>query len=456
MSFRVVARSTLTLLSFVYLLDGQATASPRFATDIAASLGYNGQEIVFDWEFLRPTSDQLTSIAATYNARPLGVPALESYPYAGMQTFLLILVDTSDPRRAQQIRNDILDVLQILGQARIHHQVVIATYADRIEPIAVSRAQPADFVAALSRAQPRVSTTRLGALLEEAIGICARAPAHRRAVYVFSDGHSDTALLPEATIAAANRYNIRLTFILSPSDRTKDIPVLERIVAGSGGAVVETAQRAPFLQRPFQLIDSGARVHFSLAGVRRYLWDRSSEVNVIVSSVGGRSEYSLAVPVPWASMRQTVGQVPGWFAVGALALSFSILGMMWSQRSKRKRVARSSPVAVADTRSDRHGDPPSAFLIDMGRGTPHPIRQFPFTIGRSKGNDLVIKHQTVSRTHAVLRIAESTDTVIKNKSTSNPMTINGVVVPEQVLAPGDVIGLGLVKLRFEVEPTHSQ
>lgn len=89
---------------------------------------------------------------------------------------------------------------------------------------------------------------------------------------------------------------------------------------------------------------------------------------------------------------------------------------------------------------------PGAFLIIEGR------RHFPLTksevnIGRLPENDLVLGDRHVSRRHAQLRVEGGQYRIIDLQSTAGTR-VNGKLVKESILKPGDVIKLATIELIY--------
>jgi len=72
------------------------------------------------------------------------------------------------------------------------------------------------------------------------------------------------------------------------------------------------------------------------------------------------------------------------------------------------------------------------------------------TLGRMEGNDLVLRDHTVSRRHA--KLEKSGDGwVVVDLGSRNGVKVNGVQTERAPVKPGDVLTLGMVELRLEVE-----
>lgn len=80
-------------------------------------------------------------------------------------------------------------------------------------------------------------------------------------------------------------------------------------------------------------------------------------------------------------------------------------------------------------------------------------------IGRSRGNDLVIFNEKVSRFHAVLSVAED-GVVVSDLSSLNGTLVNGRRISSPVaLYPGDVLRIGGARIRVEIKggkESHSE
>ncbi len=69
-------------------------------------------------------------------------------------------------------------------------------------------------------------------------------------------------------------------------------------------------------------------------------------------------------------------------------------------------------------------------------------------VGRGDGVDILIKAPVVSSSHALLRRRDIVWMVVDNQS-SNGTRVNGEVVSEAILRPGDRVSFGNIELRFD-------
>jgi pSer/pThr/pTyr-binding forkhead associated (FHA) protein len=70
------------------------------------------------------------------------------------------------------------------------------------------------------------------------------------------------------------------------------------------------------------------------------------------------------------------------------------------------------------------------------------------TIGRSRENSLEIKESSISRLHCEIAQVGG-NTMLINHAKTNGTLVNGKLVGETMLKPGDEILIGRVKLRFD-------
>ena len=83
------------------------------------------------------------------------------------------------------------------------------------------------------------------------------------------------------------------------------------------------------------------------------------------------------------------------------------------------------------------------------------IRSFPFSIGRSDGNVLVIPHRDVSRVHAFIELVDG-HYVIEDYNSRNGLLINNRRCDKAVLESGDVIKISHIEMVFSLVEAHRE
>ena len=71
-------------------------------------------------------------------------------------------------------------------------------------------------------------------------------------------------------------------------------------------------------------------------------------------------------------------------------------------------------------------------------------------VGRTEGNDLVLNHPSVSRKHAKFEVRDESFWIIDLKST-NGVKVNGNLITESQVGPGDKILVGSVQLDLKAQ-----
>lgn len=84
---------------------------------------------------------------------------------------------------------------------------------------------------------------------------------------------------------------------------------------------------------------------------------------------------------------------------------------------------------------------------DMSDETVYEIKQAVTTIGRRSGNDIVLKHPTVSRRHAEIRF-EDDGYILHDVASTNGTRVNGRYIHKEKLSDGDIIRIGQFTFTF--------
>jgi adenylate cyclase len=73
----------------------------------------------------------------------------------------------------------------------------------------------------------------------------------------------------------------------------------------------------------------------------------------------------------------------------------------------------------------------------------------PVSIGRAKSSNIVLEHESISRLHAVVRLAEQGRWQIVDHGSVNGIKLNGILAKEAILKPNDEVAIGEYRMRFE-------
>ena len=93
-------------------------------------------------------------------------------------------------------------------------------------------------------------------------------------------------------------------------------------------------------------------------------------------------------------------------------------------------------------------------LVSSGRSPARivPVAKECLTIGRRPYNDIPLDDLTVSGEHAIVR-TRGTESVVHDLDSRNGTLVNGMAVKQRVLCDGDVIDVGIYRLRYVLDRT---
>lgn len=400
---------------------------------VIAALAVSGDKAAIAWRFEHPIDSPLERIDAYLDGTLLPELSVQPYPGRGDTTAMVALFDRGGANGGGDVQAEKQAVNTLSAKLAPFHRLAIATYAANARILAPAQGRP-EALAELFRAVTAVDEpSNLSQALMLAIGTVAQAPATRRAIFVFGDGHNDGVTPLREIEAMANASGVIVNFVLFPSQRTADAAALKALAANTGGLVIEPGAVATFLKAPFQALDSGGYRPVDLSGARRYLWQDLPTLKAVLRYGDRKIELVQSVEAPAASMGEEIARLAGdyraWIAAAAVILAGAALVVL--------RIRRKPPNGGAEPVLQAAGD---ASLRDIDDGADYPLKDRRCTIGRSADNDIVIADDTVSRLHATIR-DERGLLVIANAST-NGTRVNHVAIDEAVLHDGDLVTIG--------------
>ena len=140
----------------------------------------------------------------------------------------------------------------------------------------------------------------------------------------------------------------------------------------------------------------------------------------------------------------------GWKQIGDFSVSYASSGEaaegvpIVSARFAERRHRDNAPPAGATRLISRHRN----LVLRLGDGSTVRLTHTPFTIGRGRGNDLILSVLSVSRHHGeIVRTPEGM--LIRDLGSRNGLVVEGVRVSECLLDPGVTVILGDAQLRLE-------
>ncbi len=152
------------------------------------------------------------------------------------------------------------------------------------------------------------------------------------------------------------------------------------------------------------------------------------------------------------------------FLVG-VGLAFSVMLaliiylLVRGPKKEIKTVVEKVPVRERKTLGMEDTKPRSRIILDAVKNydmNPEPVAKsttyigaedtFDDETGQAIRNDIVIRHNTVSRSHAQVVRTDSGFKIL-NRSRTNPVRVNGEIADDRLLNDGDTISIGAVELR---------
>lgn len=447
----------------------------------------------------------VTGIEITERDNPANVWTASFRPYMQEEdeTAYLLLVDRSNPARADSIRRSTRDLAELFFQIAPKQHVAVAAFDSKFELLQDFTQDGKSVAAALDRIRPGNVTTELYRLTLEAVQRLGQFDAPRRVLVIASDGKfDDTAYRSNQVAQEANRLNIRIVSIgyYEKNSSVRDLQSLRRLSADTRGFFFETAgprqgltprDRNEFLARLHAgvIIEAEAQMRGVPAALQVSLRHpqgaTTSFVAVLRPGVANPGGGLNDTTTPMAA-DDYLGRVLAWVAedysraaavlagIAILLLGFLVSGFAW--RRSRRRAAKAAdqlpepaatpkiiaeePPTLAEPRPQApQAEPAPATVIRQPspiawlefNGEPGTVPMFKprIAIGRERDNDVVTDAQelTVSRHHAVISVTQEGFFQIVNRSKdyrdeANPILVNGVASESARIADGDVIKLG--------------
>ncbi len=448
----------------------------------------------------------VTGIEITERENPANVWTASFRPYMQEEdeTAYLLLVDRSNPLRAESIRRSAQDLAELFFQVAPKQHVAVAAFDTKLEVLQDFTSDGKAVAAALDKIRAsRDDTTELYRLSLEAVQKLGQFDAPRKVLVIASNGKfDDTAYRHNQVAQEANRLNVRIVTIGYHEKQAdvRDLQSLRRLSGDTRGFFFETpgAQRAltarnrnEFLARlhagviieaealargiPPALQVSlrhpqGATTSFAVL-LKPGIANPGSDNNPATPMTG---DDFLSRALAWIAedLTRTAAILSG---IAILLFGILISGFAWrSSRRGAPEAAPAAPVRPAPTPRIIGAEPPTkaepaaapniaapapptvirppaplAWLEFNGAPGTVPMYKPNIAIGRERDNDVVTDAQelTVSRHHALISVAPDGSFHIVNRSKDyrddpNPLLVNGVVRESGKIADGDVIKLG--------------
>lgn len=427
---RVVWTATLLLMACTARAEVPPIVSCALAADRAAAV----------CDYRPPGTVTVGSVTAHVAGRERAVTLVPFRDQTDSGLAMLFLVDVSDPRRQAAIQKARAAAQSLFGDLREHDRVAVGSFADRLQILADFGSPRADAAAALGRLQAGGMATELYRNAQGAIALLKSQPG-RRVLVILSDGKAeDTAYRVEDTVAAARAANVTI-ISLGYAQRVSDLPDLQgmrRLADETGGLFLAADTTSLDLPADFRdltraTLENGGTATIALDGLHG-----SQELTLtFATGEGGSLTTSVGLPLADAP-RVPAYQRPEYLAAAGLLLA-GAGGLLIYMRRRRRRSLPPVPLAYLH-------------LLD-GDGTKRALTATALRLGRNPDNDLVLANDSVSGHHAEIHRTREGGFAITDLGAANGVYVNGEKADRRLLTNGDLIELGEVRMRFEINLT---
>lgn len=273
---------------------------------LIARLSVEAGRAALAWRYDRPLPAPLQMLSAEFNGRALAVSGSRAYPDGADRTAVMFLLDVTggEPREEALFRAKarLLRSYDFIGE---HHVVALGAIDGGVRLVLPTGDAAPDPIAAMLALRLSEQTPDLGAAIAFATDVTASAEATRRAIFIFTDGHSETAVEPDALIAAARAAEVSVNFLIDPGERPADLPALQRIASETGGLYAAGDEISRVVEAPFAYVDSGAYAEIPLSSIRLYPWEQEAVLTVAFRYGDATLSLRSVVEAQPASVRET-------------------------------------------------------------------------------------------------------------------------------------------------------
>lgn len=403
---------------------------------------------------LWPNADGgLGEIAVQVDGIDLPRPTVAPFPAEGQTGAVLVMVDTSDPKRKRVVGRNIEHIKRLIEGGPAHVRFGLARFDTDFEILAPLGSDAATLVAAVDGIGARGATTELFRHTLSGISAVAAERADRKAIVLLSDGRSeDTAYESDDVVAAARAAGVVIYSLgyATTVTGTLELQSLVRMSSETGGLYfpADKALNLPddFVERIVNAFDTGGRALIDLLpAVTQQL---EGERDVILTIAGAGAPVTLKATVVLPDVSFMARNRPYFLAILALILLVAAaIAIRTYLRARRLREER---------RLETERAIPFAFLEFLDDSEMRfPVGSAPVRVGRGEDNDIQLNNTSVSAHHAEIQRRRDGSFMVTDLGSLNGVSVNDKMQHVGKLADGDVIELGEIRVRFALNPERA-
>ena len=182
-------------------------------------------------------------IAERDNPANVWTASFRPYMHEEDETAYLLLVDRSNPERAESLRRSTQDLAEMFFRLAPKQRVAVAAFDTKLDILQNFTGEGGAVAAALDKIKPGNNITELYRLSLEAVQKLGQFDAPRKVLVIVSDGKfDDTAYRHNQVVQEANRLNVRIVSIgyIEKTSDARDLQSLRRLSADTRGFFFET------------------------------------------------------------------------------------------------------------------------------------------------------------------------------------------------------------------------
>ncbi len=398
---------------------------------------------------------------------------------------LLLLIDSSDPRRSDSIRSQITHVEEIVNKLPDHILIGIARFDTELHLLAPLGSSKEKIIHEARSIRAEGKTTELYRNILGSINILKQVTADVKSILTMSDGLAeDYAYFHRDIVRSAIQNEINL-YAIGYADNIPSsvaLQTLRRLSEDTGGTYVAARPARYDLQQKDineilsslnsfsgYDIDLSAAIEANLTGKRRLqlsLQAPSGQILIPVpvtlpDNVEIQPRIEGIIPQPTVVIERVRESEEGtedtiyWaLLLLSILLAISIIVLLWRLRP------RSNDDSLPRQGKEEDKEAPVIAWLEILDGEQktrrYPIRSFSTKIGRYRENDIALPDSAISRYHAEIHLNNMGQFSIRDLGSKNGIQVNNQEIKEHDLQNNDVIEIGDIRLRFAVESTPAK